>query len=62
MINYVTIHEKDHLVELRENLGGGLVDCGDHGTARLGEFVEETDQVEGSGGVEAGGGLVEEDD
>lgn len=62
MVNYVSVHEKDHLVELRKDLGGGLVNCGDYGTASLGEFIEEADQVEGCGGVETGGGLVEEDD
>lgn len=61
MVDDVAVeHEQDH-VELQEDLRRGLVDRSHHRPARVGQPVQEPDQVEGSGGVESGGRLVQED-
>ena len=53
-------HEHDN-IELEEDLGGGLVDRGDHSAARGGQSVQKLHQVERSCRVESSGGLVQED-
>lgn len=62
VVDHVAVQDQQDLVELQEDLGGGLVDGGHHRPARLGQPVEELDQVKSSRRVESGGGLIEEDE
>lgn len=62
VVHHVPVQNQQDLVELQEDLRRRLVDGCHHCPAGLSQAVEELDQVEGRGGVESGGGLVEENE
>ena len=62
IVHGMAIGEQQELVQLLVEARGGLMDGGDNRAAARCQLTQRGDQVHGRGGVQARGGLIQEDD